>query len=343
MDAVKVGKAIRILREKAGYTQKALAEQLHVSDKAVSKWERGLGLPDISLLGKLSVLLDTDSDSLLVGDAAQHDMGWNGLLVLDENKTGIGPDTVVFDKPLVYYLLSYFLLVGIKKIKIICSELAREYITKEILIGECFDISISFGSSVQDTVADEKFLLCNNVMIVYGKSLIYGVNMTRFFQKAMSNKAHPTALSIPKGSNTAEAPIQFDANRKIVQEPNEIPVKTQYHYFEIPVMFCPKNLLVESFETKADPYDISGLFQRKDIFVEAMDRGFVDIPLNDWDSIAEAAAFVRIMQKRCGMLIYCLEEVAWRRGMISKNNLRERALRKKDTEYGEYIMQLANE
>ena len=82
MDVVRVAKAISYLRKRAGFTQKDLAERLGVSDKAVSKWERGLGLPDVSLLGKLSILLDTDTDSLLAGDVIHHDKGW--VLVLPD-------------------------------------------------------------------------------------------------------------------------------------------------------------------------------------------------------------------------------------------------------------------
>ena len=89
MQIDKVGHAIAYLRKRAGYTQKDLADRLGVSDKAVSKWERGLGLPDVSLLGKLSILLDTDTDSLLAGDVIHHDRGWHGLLVLEDSSCGI--------------------------------------------------------------------------------------------------------------------------------------------------------------------------------------------------------------------------------------------------------------
>ena len=75
MNDNKIGAALSFLRKRAGYTQKDLADRIGISDKAVSKWERGLGLPDISYLRKLSILLDTDSDSLLAGDVIHHDNG----------------------------------------------------------------------------------------------------------------------------------------------------------------------------------------------------------------------------------------------------------------------------
>lgn len=73
MDCEKTGKLIRRLRQEKGYTQAGLADRLHVSDKAVSKWERGLGCPDISLLPRLSALLGAELESLIIGDMAPKD------------------------------------------------------------------------------------------------------------------------------------------------------------------------------------------------------------------------------------------------------------------------------
>lgn len=132
----KVGKAIAYLRKRAGYTQKDLADRIGISDKAVSKWERGLGLPDISYLRKLSILLDTDTDSLLAGDVVHHDHLWSGVLLLDENDCGIGAGTIIYDKPLIYYLLSYFLLIGIHDVTILGTESDKEYIEKTLGDGK---------------------------------------------------------------------------------------------------------------------------------------------------------------------------------------------------------------
>ena len=74
MDIARVGYAIATLRRQAGMTQRELAARLSVSDKAVSKWERGLGLPDIGYLRKLAIRVDTDTDSLLAGGTFQHSM-----------------------------------------------------------------------------------------------------------------------------------------------------------------------------------------------------------------------------------------------------------------------------
>lgn len=199
MDANKIGQAIAFLRKRAGYTQKDLADRIGISDKAISKWERGLGLPDIAYLRKLSILLDTDTDSLLDGDVVHHDPGWQGVVVLDDNGYGIGASTLIYDKPLVEFILSYFLLVGIRNIAISCSKEDKEYIRKKTEDGRSFGIELSFSTSGIKNLrlSNEK-----STMIVYGRCFLYGVDQTRFFQKAMINKDRLTLLALPKKSTT---------------------------------------------------------------------------------------------------------------------------------------------
>ena len=80
MDALKIGRSIAFLRKRYHMTQRQLASYLHISDKAVSKWERGLAIPDVSLWGKLSIILDTDIESILEGNISSFDVRWNGVL-----------------------------------------------------------------------------------------------------------------------------------------------------------------------------------------------------------------------------------------------------------------------
>ena len=90
MDLSKTGKTIAKLRRAAGFTQASLAEKLGISDKAVSKWERGITFPDTSILNELCILLDTDMESILYGhEQSNH---WIGVLVLDN---AIPADTIV--------------------------------------------------------------------------------------------------------------------------------------------------------------------------------------------------------------------------------------------------------
>jgi len=342
----KVAKAIAYLRKRAGYTQKDLAERLGVSDKAVSKWERALGLPDVSCLRKLSILLDTDTDSLLAGDVIHHDSGWYGILCLDQTQNGIGLQTMIYDKPMVYFLLGYFLLVGIKKILIVCSDKEIKYMKSQFGNGNELGVELCYSSEPASEALAKSITLndCSNCMIVYGRSLIYGVDQTRFFQKAMAHKDRLTVLSLPRGSKPTRQKLCFDNDKKIICATDGEELTTQYDYYDIPVVFCPKNLLNSVIEAIAEgSIAENSALKNRYLYTEVLDRGFVEISIDTWEDVMEASCFIRIVQRSCGMILYCPEEIAWRRGMISANDLVRLGKKQSALEYGRYLLSLVHE
>lgn len=338
VDIEKVGKAIAYLRKRAGYTQKELADRIGVSDKAVSKWERGLGLPDTAIIGKVAILLDTDTDSLLAGDMIHHDSEWNGLLLLEENAAGIGAGTIIYDKPLVYFLISYFMLMGIKNVEIVCGTEDRLFIEKELGNGSRLGMSIL----CLDAVEPEKYAArSGNVMVVFGRSIIYGVDQTRFFQKAMIHRDRVTILSLPKKKLGYPSRIYFNADKKIVSPDDEDQLITQYAYHQIPVIFCSNKVVGQTDPDIPVFYDsMKDVLDREKLYTVALDRGFVEIQICTPDDVMEAAMFVKSVQNACGMQIYCVEEIAWRRGLISSEELAECAEKKAGTDYGSYLKSL---
>lgn len=332
MDIGKVGKAITYLRKRAGYTQRDLAERIGISDKAVSKWERGISLPDTAILGKLSILLDTDTDSLLSGDVIHHDRRWGGILKIEENPCGIHAGTMIFDKPLVYFLLGYFMLVGIKYIRIECDRQSREFITREIGNGEQFGIHITFGEDGKKP---------SNYMVVLGRTIIYGVDQTRFFQKAMAHTGRFTILSLPKAMRENRRGLTFDAERRIIENGYDSRVVTQYNYYNMPFFFCTAEQLQALGGVQAVSPD--SFVRIEEIYTEVLDRGFVELPVNTWEDVVEAASFIRTVQKSCGMELYCLEEIAWRRGMITTEQLRRFGEEQKNNPHGRYILSLVED
>lgn len=340
MDVEKVSKAIAYLRKRAGYTQKELAERLGVSDKAVSKWERGLGLPDISSLRKLSILLDTDTDSLLTGDVIHHDSGWHGVLLLDKAPSGVGLQTIVYDKPLVCILLSYFLLVGIKKICVICAADEIAYMRDRFGDGSDLGINLYYceDSAAEALQMHPSMRQSTNFMIVHGRSFIYGVDQTRFFQKAMLYRDRLTVLSLPKGKKAARQKLSFDDDKKVICQGDTEELNTQYDYYDIPVVFCPKKLFpwVCQTVTGGSVTDNSELTDQY-MYTEVLDRGFVEMAIDTWEDVLGVSSFIKIVQRSCGMNLYCLEEIAWRRGMISTEKLAALADRQVDADYRAYL------
>lgn len=336
MEDNKVGKAIAYLRKRAGYTQKDLADRIGISDKAVSKWERGLGLPDVGFLRKLSILLDTDTDSLLSGDVFHHDSSWAGVIVLEENAYRIGPGTVIYDKPLIFFLLSYFLLVGIHNITIVCGKEDKAYIDSSLGDGREYGINLKTTSEGLKSIDTQD----GNIMMVYGRCFIYGVDQTRFFHKAMIGRENLTMLVMPKKINHPSVRIAVSENKKVINSSSDEPLKTQYDFTNIPIIFFPSSLLPIISKYKSIREFLKSYVAENEMYVQMLDRGFVEIEIDDWNNVQEASTFLKIVQDKCGMNIYCLEEVAWRRGFISIERLKSLGEQYSGTDYGSYILSL---
>ena len=339
MDPKRVGNAIAYLRKKVGYTQRELADRIGVSDKAVSKWERGLGLPDTAIIGKIAILLDSDTDSLLAGDLVHHINGWSGLLILKENINGIRANTIIYDKPVIDFMLSYFMLMGIRDIKIVCGEEDRQYVNGIYGNGEKLGLKLTYWEEIKE---EEYINSQSNVMVIFGMTFIYGVDQTRFFQKAMLDKSKTTVLSLPKKKIDSPTRIYYDSDKKVVTSEDGEKLRTQYDYYQIPIIFCPAHVVCSMrFEGNIGDESIPYTKICDEVYTVTLDRGFVEIPLNTWDDVIAASLFVKIAQKACGMQIYCIEEIAWRRGMISHEDFIRLGEQKKDTPYGKYILEIA--
>lgn len=316
VDAVETGKIIAQLRKSAGYTQKTLSDALGVTDKAVSKWERGLACPDIALLPKLSVLLDTDIESVLTGGPVHHEKNRKGLLLLEDKKV-VHPTALLYDKPLVYYLLSYFLLVGIREILIVSSSRYCTDINDLVGDGTRFGLEVKYapyfnGSNLSGVLKDnDEFIFGNNIMFLHGSIFLYGLSITRQLQTFMMQDAVAMRL-------------------------------VTYGGRDIPLLFCRKELwdfvLKENFGTIEEFMDL--LKKKENMNQRRLGRGMISLPLSSFDDVAKAAVFVQMIEKTQGEYIAGLEEIAWRRGLISKEQLFQIGQEVEDVGYREYLFSL---
>lgn len=169
------GRIIKEKRIEAGFTQQTLAAALHITDKAISKWERGLCLPDVSLLPKLSLLLDVDLDVLMAKSIEQEE--WIGVIDIRDCDFS----HIIYDKPLVYYLLIHYLLLGIKKIHVLTDEANRKY-----LQGQPFtNLGFHFSFDKPDVA---------NMMILNRPWFLFGSDLTQQFQGAMLSERNITLV-----------------------------------------------------------------------------------------------------------------------------------------------------
>lgn len=348
MENDRLGKAISFLRKRKGYTQRELSEFLDISDKAVSKWERGLSYPDISLLAKLSILLDTDIESLLQGNISHCSQTWRGVMIFRDTD-GISLITQIYDKPLVYYLLSYFLLVGIKEILILCS--AQEKRNMEELLGNGERMGICLIYQIQDQTREweeiwrdnRRFISGYHIMVMYGKKFLYGMDLTKIFQRAMSRENGITLLTTQNKYGANPKKLLFDMNRRVLSANSTDQKYLQESYHTIPVLFCTSGMLEKLDFDKSCSLSLSiEPGKSESFYAEVIGRGIVQSDLKSWDDIVDMAAFVKTVQKHQNEYIACVEEIAWRRGLITKKELKMLGDEKASTEYGDYIRKLCN-
>ena len=284
MDAIKVGKAIRTLRRIEGYTQHQLALAMGVTDQAVSKWERGLSIPDVSIVTKLSDLLNIDVDTLLEGNINYIEKDWQGYLLLKDTGS-VFSGSEIYGKPLVYFFLGYFMLAGIGVIE------------KNIGDGSQYGISLHFTEKSEN-------LNPGNTMVVYNNPFVYGPNLTKCFQRSMSRQNGISVLTVDKTIGGSEIMVSYD-NYKSVKTPK----RDDYIQFCAPIVFFPKRFFdqlgnVENI-TELDP-----------LYAEPMWNGMIEYSITDLDSLWNTSSFVRFLEKSMGKDIYNPQEIAVKRKFL---------------------------
>lgn len=293
LDVSKTGKSIAYLRKRKGLTQKQLADVLGISDKAVSKWERGLSCPDVSLVNQLAVVLDSDVGSMLEGKVGHKESTWKGILYLDSS---LSPDVKIGNETLLSIQLCYFTLARIKEIAIICDDT----VCVQKIINRIKEINIqiySSNSSYQQKL--NVFIGKSDVMLIYKPLFLYGVNITQKFLWAMAKPDGVTALAVydPKGANK---PIFFDSEQKVtIQEASEgITRLTDYSF--VPMLFCKSKVFLQQ---KCNLTEVPVKY------IEPIRRGTIKILLEKLDDVNDVEMFVDMMYRRMGIEIYRLKSM----------------------------------
>ena len=291
MNLKNTGQTIAKLRKEAGFTQEALGAKLGISDKAVSKWERGIACPDVSLWGKLSILLDTDIESLIYGSDSA--VPWCGILVLEE---GIDSSSIVYNKPLIHYLISHFLLAGIREIWIVgkCPEIGFP--------GVEIKRAASLGEVNQQFIGQKH----GGTFVIYGNHFLYGADLTKRFKRAMSRMDGVTVICSMKRKGTH--PVDVDEEKKIRKS-----MKRANAYYAEPFVFYPKG-----YQTEMGFQDI---LQKNNIYSEVLPRGIASFHIDNYDRAIEMGSYIRLTEENTGEKVACVEEILIRRGLAGRRDM----------------------
>ena len=261
----------------------------------------------------------------------------------------------IYDKPLIYYPLSTLLLAGIREILIISTPEDTPMYEKLLGTGEKLGINISY--KVQDTprgladafILGEEFIGNDSVCLVLGDNVFYGQNFTKILRDALENNKGATIFGYPVSDPRAFGVVEFDEDFNVVsiEEKPENP-KSKY---AVPGLYFYDNSVIEIAKnvkpSARGEIEITAVnneyLKRGNLKVKLFNRGMAWLDTGSPAGMLQASQFVQTVQNVQGMYISCIEEIAYRRGFITREQLYEIGEELKMTDYGKYILEIAKE
>ena len=264
----------------------------------------------------------------------------------------------IYDKPMIYYPLSVLLLAGIREILIISTpkDLARF----EDLFGDGQDLGVKIQYATQEYpnglaeafLIGEEFIGDDDVCLVLGDNLIYGEGIIKTLQSSVHSVAK-TQTSIVFGyyvNNPQDyGVVEFDDNLQAISL-EEKPTNPKSNYAVIGLYFYPNDvvqkskIITPSSRGELEITSINQLYlQEKRLNVELLGRGYAWLDTGTHENLLEAGNFIEIIEKRQGLKIACLEEIACKMGYITKEKLLELGEQMKKNQYGQYLLRIAQQ
>ena len=260
----------------------------------------------------------------------------------------------VYDKPMIYYPLSTLMLAGIREVLIISTP--RDLPAFKELFGSGEQLGMSFSYAVQEVprgladafIIGADFIGDDNVALVLGDNIFYGQSFSKVLRAAAEREKGATIFGYYVKDPREYGVVEFDENGKAlsIEEKPEHP-KSNYavpglYFYDNDVVDIAKNVK-PSARGEIEITSINNEYlNRGTLMVETLGRGFAWLDTGNHDMLLDAADFVAAFQKRQGMYISCIEEIAFRRGFIDKEQLLKLAEPLMKTHYGQYLVDVAN-
>ena len=260
----------------------------------------------------------------------------------------------VYDKPMIYYPLSTLMLAGIREVLIISTP--RDLGTFKELLGSGEQLGMRFEYAVQEVprgladvfIIGADFIGDDSVALVLGDNIFYGQSFSKLLREVAGRESGATIFGYYVRDPREYGVVEFDENGKAlsIEEKPEHP-KSNYavpglYFYDNEVVEIAKNVK-PSARGEIEITSINNEYLRRGTLrVETMGRGFAWLDTGNHDSLLEAADFVAAFQKRQGLYISCIEEIAYKRGFITKEQLLALAEPLLKTDYGKYLVEVAN-
>jgi glucose-1-phosphate thymidylyltransferase len=254
----------------------------------------------------------------------------------------------IYDKPMIYYPLSTLMLAGIKEILIITTPEDQQQFKRLLGEGNQWGCSIQYevqekpNGLAQAFVIGEKFIGDDSVALVLGDNIFYGSGFSNLLQKS-ANPNGAVIFAYPVSDPERYGVVEFDKNLTAISI-EEKPAKPKSSY-AVPGLYFYDNSVVEIAKNIAPSsrgeYEITDVNRKylldKKLKVAVLDRGFAWLDTGTFESLHDASEFVRVIEKRQGFKIGCLEEIAYRMGFINKEQINILAKKFEKSGYGEYL------
>lgn len=259
----------------------------------------------------------------------------------------------IYDKPMIYYPLSTLMLAGIREVLIISTP--RDLPLFESMFEDGSQLGMHFEYRIQEEprgladafIIGAKFIGDDSVALVLGDNIFYGKSFSTLLQEAASRKSGATIFGYYVRNPKAYGVVEFDKKGKVIsiEEKPEHP-KSNY---AVPGLYFYDNQVVDiaahvepSARGEIEITSVNNEYLRRgELRVETMGRGFAWLDTGTHDSLLDAGNFVATLQKRQGLYISCIEEIAYKRGFIDKAQLLKLAEPLMKTEYGKYLAEVA--
>ncbi len=263
----------------------------------------------------------------------------------------------IYDKPMVYYPLSVLMLAGIKEILIITTP--EDQSSFQRLLGDGSELGMSFEYVVQPTpdglaqafILGEDFIGDDDVCLVLGDNIYYGHDLSGMLESAVQNAQnnHATVFGYHVNDPERYGVAEFDAEGTVISL-EEKPEEPKSNYAVTGLYFYPKDVVKKAKQVKPShrgELEITTVNQdylaEGRLKLETMGRGYAWLDTGTHESLLEAATFIETIEKRQGLKVACLEEIAYEMGYISKAQLLELAEPLKKNQYGQYLMKRAEQ
>ncbi|MGT2800030.1 glucose-1-phosphate thymidylyltransferase RfbA [Streptococcus marmotae] len=261
----------------------------------------------------------------------------------------------IYDKPMVYYPLSTLMLAGIKDILIISTptDLPRF----EEMLGDGSELGISLSYAVQPSpdglaqafIIGEEFIGDDRVALILGDNIYHGNGLTKMLQRAASKEKGATVFGYQVKDPERFGVVEFDADMNAIsieekpEQPKSNFAVTGLYFYDNDVVEIAKNIQ-PSPRGELEITDVNKAYlERGDLSVELMGRGFAWLDTGTHESLLEAAQYIETVQRLQNVQVANLEEIAYRMGYITKEQVYELAQPLKKNEYGQYLLRLIGE